>query len=87
MSYYGLSYFSLLDCQHVKGSSFSKFLCHLFYFLVVLGLCCYAWAFSTCGEWGVLYVEVPGLLIAVASPVVEHNSRAQASAAVACWVQ
>ena len=53
----------------------------------MLGLRCYAWAFSTCGEWGVLYVEVPGLLIAVASPVVEHNSRAQASAAVACWVQ
>ena len=61
---------SLLDCQHLKGSSFSTF---LFYFSVVLGLHCFAWAFSTCGEWGVLYVEVPGLLIAVASPVVEHK--------------
>ena len=28
-------------------------------------LCCCAWAFSSC-EWGLLFVAVPGLLIAVA---------------------
>ena len=37
-----------------------------------LGLCCCAWAFSTC-EWGLLFVVVHGLLIAVASLVVEHG--------------
>ena len=30
-----------------------------------LGLCCCVWAFSSCSEWG--------LLIAVASLVVEHE--------------
>ena len=30
-------------------------------------------AFSSCGEWGLLFVEVLGLLIAVTSLVVEHG--------------
>ena len=38
----------------------------------VLGLCCCAWAFSGCGEWGLLFIAVRGLLIAVASLVAEH---------------
>ena len=25
-----------------------------FFFLVVLGVCCYKWAFSRCGKWGLL---------------------------------
>ena len=43
-------------------------------FLAVLGLlhCC-AWAFSSCGEWGLLFVVVRRLLIAVASLVAEHG--------------
>ena len=46
----------------------------LFYlFLAALGLRCYAWAFSSCGERGLLFVVVRGLLIAVASLVVEHG--------------
>ena len=36
-------------------------------FLAVLGLRCYAWAFSSYGEWGLLFVAVRGLLIVVAS--------------------
>ena len=31
------------------------------------------WTFSSCWELGLLFVVVPGLLIAVASPVVEHR--------------
>ena len=42
-------------------------------FLAALGLCCCAWAFSNCGERGLLFVAVHGLLIAVASLVVEHG--------------
>ena len=42
-------------------------------FLAALGLCCYARAFCSCGEWGILFVVVRGLLIAVASLVVEHG--------------
>ena len=46
---------------------------YLYLFLAVLGLCCCAWAFSSCGEQGLLFVAVRGLLIAVASLVVEHG--------------
>ena len=52
---------------------FLKFIYFIYLFLAVLGLCCCAWAFSSCGEWGLLFVVVRGLLIAVASPVLEHG--------------
>ena len=50
---------------------FKKKLFTFIYFLAVLGLRCCAWAFSSCGEPGLLFVEVHGFLIAVASLVVE----------------
>ena len=44
-----------------------KYLCFFFkffnLFLAVLGLHCYTWAFSSCGERGLLFVAVRGLLI------------------------
>ena len=43
----------------------------IYLFTAVLGLRCCVWAFSSCGEPGLLFVAVCGLLIAVASPVVE----------------
>ena len=45
----------------------------MYLFLATLGLCCCARAFSSCGKWGLLFVVVHGLLIAVASLVVEHG--------------
>ena len=45
----------------------------IYLFLAVLGLCCCARAFSSCGERGLLFVVVPRLLIAVASVVAEHR--------------
>ena len=42
-------------------------------FLVALGLRCCARAFSSCGERELLFVAVRGLLIVVASLVVEHG--------------
>ena len=42
-------------------------------FLAALGVHCCAWAFSSCGEQGLLFVTVRRLLIAVASLVVEHR--------------
>ena len=45
----------------------------LFFFLAALGLSCCAWAFSSCSEQGLLFVEVRKLLIAVASLVAEHG--------------
>ena len=41
--------------------------------MAALGLSCCVWAFSSCGEWGLLFVVVHGILIAVASLVAEHG--------------
>ena len=45
----------------------------IYLFLAVLGLLCCAWSFSSCGEQGLLFVAVRGLLIVVASLVAEHG--------------
>ena len=57
--------------------------CILFFFLIYLFIYFYFWLrwvfvaarglFSSCGEWGLLFVVVRGLLIAVASLVAEHG--------------
>ena len=39
----------------------------------MLDLCCCARAFSSCGEWGLLFVAVRRFLIVVASLVAEHG--------------
>ena len=41
--------------------------------MAALGLHCCARAFSSCGAQGLLFVAVHGLLIVVASLVVEHR--------------
>ena len=45
----------------------------IYLFLAVLGLCCCARAFSSCGEGVLLFVAVHGLLIVVASLVAEYR--------------
>ena len=45
----------------------------IYLFMAALGLCCCARAFSSCGEQGLLFIVVHGLLIAVASFVAEHG--------------
>ena len=42
-------------------------------FLAALGLCCCTRAFSSCVEWGLLFVAVNGLVIVVASLVAGHG--------------
>ena len=51
---------------------FKKFVFILF-FLAVLGLCCHMWAFSSCGEPGLLLIVVPGVLCIVVASLVEHG--------------
>ena len=53
-----------------KNFFFNKF---IYLFLVALGLCCCAWAFSSCGEWGLVFILVRRLLTVVASLVAEHG--------------
>ena len=56
------------------SNSFFFFLIYFIYlFLAVLGLCCCARAFSSCGERGLLFVVVRGFLIAVVSLVAGHR--------------
>ena len=45
----------------------------IYLFLTALGLCCFAWAFSSSESRGYSLVGVRGLLIALASPAVEHR--------------
>ena len=54
---------------------YSFFLINLFIyiFLAVLGLCFCVRAFSSCGKWGLFFIAVHRLLIAVASLVGEHG--------------
>ena len=49
------------------------FLKFMYLFLAALGLRCCTLAFSSCGERGLLFVAVCGLLIVVASLVAEHG--------------
>ena len=50
-----------------------EFFVFVFLFLAALGLRCCVRAFSSCGERGLLFVAVHGLLIAVASLVAGHG--------------
>lgn len=43
------------------------------FLLAMLGLYCFAWAFSRCSEHGLLLIAVHGLLIAVVPLVAEHG--------------
>ena len=45
----------------------------IYLFLAALGLRCCVRAFSSCSEWGLLFIAVCGLLIAVASLVAEDG--------------
>ena len=63
----------------IRESQLHFFLINLFIylFLAVLGLHCCAQAFPSCGERGLLFVAVRGLLIVMASLVAEHGLQAR----------
>ena len=52
---------------------FNKLIYFIYLFLAALGLRCCTRAFSSCGEQGLLFVVVRGLLMAVASLAEEHG--------------
>ena len=77
----GFSFHNVLFHHHPNENGASKslklcdffFLVFIYLFLAVLGRRYCARALSSCGEWGLLFVAVRGLLIAVASLVAEHR--------------
>ena len=62
---------------HIRRDKFfffkNLFYLFMYLFLAALGLRCCTQAFSSCGEQGLLFIVVCGLLIAVASLVAEHG--------------
>ena len=82
--YVGLLLYSLFSSSDLSWHQYQNFLLtvasksffknkFIYLFLAVLGLRCCAQAFSSCGERGLLFLVLWGLLIAVASLVVEHR--------------
>ena len=68
------SYFDPLHCFSILlVFLFFFFQKDIYLFMAALGLRCCAWAFSSCSERGLLFVAACGLLIVVASLVVEHG--------------
>ena len=57
----------------IPASFLKKIIYFYLFILATLGFHCCTLAFSSCGERGLLFVEVHGLLIAVASLVAEHG--------------
>ena len=56
-------------------------------FLAVVDLRCCVWAFSSCGEPGLLFVVLCGLLIVVASLVAEYELQARGFSSCSTWAQ
>ena len=65
-----------LECGLRTDGCFDSFFFLINLFLAALGLCCCTRAFSGCSECGLLFA-VRGLLIVVASLVVEHRLQAR----------
>ena len=63
----------LFLCPFTDDKIETQSLTTFFFFLAALVLRCWSWAFSSCGEQGLLFLAVHGLLIAVASLVAEHS--------------
>ena len=68
----------ILKCKFCFKDFFFQFI-----FLVALGLHCCEWVFSSCGEWGLLFVAMSRLLVAVASFV----QSTQVLVVAALWAQ
>ena len=60
---------AIIQCFFFKKNIFS------YLFLAALGLCCCSRAFSSRGEWGLLFIMIHMLLIAVTSLLQSRDSR------------
>ena len=68
----------------LNGLLFKIFLNFIYLSLAALGLHCCTRAFSSCGEWGLLFVAVHRLLIAVSSLAAEHGLQAHGLQQLQC---
>ena len=63
-----------MKMQPVEWEKMFANLLFIYLLLVVLVFCCFVQAFSSCSQLGLLFVVLHGLLIMVASLIVEHRS-------------
>ena len=77
-------HYELMSVYFFNLFIFYKFI-FIYLFLAALGLRCCAWAFSSCGERGLLFIAVRGLLSAVGSLVVEHGLSCCGAQALGAW--
>ena len=89
-----LNYMYIKTCPNTAcvlyhlGHHFHLFIYLIYFFLAALGLRFFVQAFSSCGEQGLLFVAVRGLLIVVASLVAEHmGSRCAGFSYCGPWAQ
>ena len=61
-------------CIGRQSLFFSLLICLSFSFLFIYFWLCWVFIAAHCGEWGLLFVAVNGLLNAVASLVMEHGA-------------
>ena len=66
-------YSSRIFSIYIHTYTYTCFFFLIYLYLAALGLCCCARSFPSCGERGLLFVAVRGLLIVVASLVAEHG--------------
>ena len=72
-----VSYCYIIPPQNLVFWFSLKYIYFIYLFLAALSLPCCERAFSSCGERGLLFVVVRGLLIEVASLVAEHGLQAR----------
>ena len=71
--FFFFSFFFLMKKPQKLGTEGGCFYLFIYLFLAVLGLRFCARAFSSCGEWGPLFIAVRGPLTVTASPIAEHR--------------
>ena len=78
----------VINKQSVIGIE-KRFLKKFYLFMAVLGLHCFVWAFSGCGQWGLFFIVVLGLslwlLLLLQSTGSRHTGSSSCSTQ-ACWL-
>ena len=82
---FGLFIFNTMGHEKSKNLLFLVIYLSSFYFLAVVCFCGFVQAFSSCSEWGLLFIAVLGLLTAVASLVQSTGSRDTGFSSIGAW--
>ena len=62
VSFFFFFFFYFICNPHAPTANHNIFSELIYLFLAALGLCCSIWAFSSCGDLGLLFIEMQGIL-------------------------